>query len=172
MANETPSRPPPLHGKCHLKFPFWLFDYFPYPASLHLKSLLCISTLLPNALICAVHASLRAWRTRRRSCGSTWWSLRSSAHLNFLLHSEELFASPGPTSTRWLFMCASSSFKVWHSSLHTLQEVILSLVLSALSLLSNVTRTSTKVASTSASSSLLLSPRTSKVIASLSLSFS
>ena len=30
MANETPPRPPPLHGKCHLKFPFWLFDYLPY----------------------------------------------------------------------------------------------------------------------------------------------
>ena len=33
MALETPSRPtPPLHGKCHLKFPFWLFDSFPYVA--------------------------------------------------------------------------------------------------------------------------------------------
>ena len=30
MANETPSRPPPLHGKCHLKFPFWFFAPFPY----------------------------------------------------------------------------------------------------------------------------------------------
>ena len=30
MALETPSRPPPLHGKNHLKFPFWLFDTFPY----------------------------------------------------------------------------------------------------------------------------------------------
>ena len=29
MANETPSRPPPLHGKCHLKLPFWLCDSFP-----------------------------------------------------------------------------------------------------------------------------------------------
>ena len=28
MANETPSRPP-LHGKCHLKFPFWFFAPFP-----------------------------------------------------------------------------------------------------------------------------------------------
>ena len=32
MANETPSRPPPFHGKCHLKFPFWLFAHFPYLA--------------------------------------------------------------------------------------------------------------------------------------------
>ena len=24
-----PLRPPPLHGKCHLKFPFWLFAHFP-----------------------------------------------------------------------------------------------------------------------------------------------
>ena len=23
------STPPPLHGKCHLKFPFWLFEPFP-----------------------------------------------------------------------------------------------------------------------------------------------
>ena len=23
------SRPPPLHGKCHLKFPFWLFEPLP-----------------------------------------------------------------------------------------------------------------------------------------------
>ena len=30
VALETPSRPPPLHGKCHLKFPFWFFDYLPY----------------------------------------------------------------------------------------------------------------------------------------------
>ena len=29
MANETPSRPPPPPGKCHLKFPFWLFAHFP-----------------------------------------------------------------------------------------------------------------------------------------------
>ena len=30
MANETPSRPPPpLHGKCHLKFPFWLLAHLP-----------------------------------------------------------------------------------------------------------------------------------------------
>ena len=29
MANETPSRPPPLHGKCHLKFPFWFSAPFP-----------------------------------------------------------------------------------------------------------------------------------------------
>ena len=31
VALETPSRPPlPLHGKNHLKFPFWLFDNLPY----------------------------------------------------------------------------------------------------------------------------------------------
>ena len=30
------SRPPPLHGKKHLKFPFWLFDYPPYSASTRL----------------------------------------------------------------------------------------------------------------------------------------
>ena len=30
MANETPSRPPPLHGKCHLKFPFWFSAHLPY----------------------------------------------------------------------------------------------------------------------------------------------
>ena len=29
MALETPSRPPPLHGKCYLKFPFWFFDSVP-----------------------------------------------------------------------------------------------------------------------------------------------
>ena len=30
VALETPSRPPPsLHGKCHLKFPFWFFDSVP-----------------------------------------------------------------------------------------------------------------------------------------------
>ena len=29
MALETPSRPPPPHGKCHLKFPFWFFETFP-----------------------------------------------------------------------------------------------------------------------------------------------
>ena len=30
VALETPSRPPSLHGKNHLKFPFWLFDTLPY----------------------------------------------------------------------------------------------------------------------------------------------
>ena len=29
VALETPPRPPPLHGKCHLKFPFWLFEPLP-----------------------------------------------------------------------------------------------------------------------------------------------
>ena len=30
MALETGLDPPPLHGKCHLKFPFWFFEPFPY----------------------------------------------------------------------------------------------------------------------------------------------
>ena len=30
VALETPSRSPPLHGKNHLKFPFWLLEPFPY----------------------------------------------------------------------------------------------------------------------------------------------
>ena len=30
MALETPSRPPPLHSKYHLKFPFGLFEPLPY----------------------------------------------------------------------------------------------------------------------------------------------
>ena len=30
VALETPSRPPPLHGKYHLKFPFWLSTHLPY----------------------------------------------------------------------------------------------------------------------------------------------
>ena len=29
--------PPPLHGKIHLKFPFWLFDYFPKKLSMKHK---------------------------------------------------------------------------------------------------------------------------------------
>ena len=29
VALETPSRPPPLHGKNHLKFPFWSLEPFP-----------------------------------------------------------------------------------------------------------------------------------------------
>ena len=32
VALETPSRPPPLHGKCHFKFPFWLLAIVPYVA--------------------------------------------------------------------------------------------------------------------------------------------
>ena len=27
--SRPPRDPPPLHGKCHLKFPFWLFEPFP-----------------------------------------------------------------------------------------------------------------------------------------------
>ena len=74
--------------------------------------------------------------------------------------------------TRWLFLCASRSSTVWHSSLQPSQEkVILSLALSALTLLSSlshVTQPSYNKASYSASSSssllsswLLLPPRTS-----------
>ena len=29
VALETPWRPTPLHGKCHLKFPFWFFAHLP-----------------------------------------------------------------------------------------------------------------------------------------------
>ena len=29
--SRPPRDPPPLHGKYHLKFPFWLFDNLPYP---------------------------------------------------------------------------------------------------------------------------------------------
>ena len=29
VALKTPSRPPALHGKYHLKFPFWLFEHLP-----------------------------------------------------------------------------------------------------------------------------------------------
>ena len=50
MANETPSRPPPLlHGKCHLKFPFWFSAPFPYP------------------LLTWTYQSLTRWRTRASS---------------------------------------------------------------------------------------------------------
>ena len=38
MALETPLRPPPLHGKCHLKFPFWFFAPLPKPNLLMLRS--------------------------------------------------------------------------------------------------------------------------------------
>ena len=31
MWHSRPPRDPPLHGKCHLKFPFWFFDYLPNP---------------------------------------------------------------------------------------------------------------------------------------------
>ena len=30
MWHSRPPRDPPLHGKNHLKFPFWLFDTLPY----------------------------------------------------------------------------------------------------------------------------------------------
>ena len=40
VALETPSRPPPpLHGKYHLKFPFWLFAPFPKAPQLDLHIL-------------------------------------------------------------------------------------------------------------------------------------
>ena len=29
--SRPPGDPPPLHGKCHLKFPFWFSAPFPYP---------------------------------------------------------------------------------------------------------------------------------------------
>ena len=28
--SRPPRDPPPLHGKCHLKFPFWFFAHLPY----------------------------------------------------------------------------------------------------------------------------------------------
>ena len=65
MANETPSRPPPLHGKCHLKFPFWFSAPFPYHIQcksvshtlFHIKTCLkCDSgcTLFINIVIVAI----------------------------------------------------------------------------------------------------------------------
>ena len=34
VALETGLNLPPLHGKCHLKFPFWLFEPLPYLQSI------------------------------------------------------------------------------------------------------------------------------------------
>ena len=54
--NDCLRRPPPPHGKKHLKFPFWLFDYLPY---LH-----CFVTKFCHIL----HAFM--WRTRQsKQCG-------------------------------------------------------------------------------------------------------
>ena len=33
VALETPWRTPPLHGKCHLKFPFWFSAHLPYEST-------------------------------------------------------------------------------------------------------------------------------------------
>ena len=40
MWHSRPPRdpPPPLHGKCHLKFPFWLFEPFPYKKKENIQS--------------------------------------------------------------------------------------------------------------------------------------
>ena len=86
VALETPSRPsPPLHGKCHLKFPFWLLAPFPYPqiilsedifatkqmdmSRFNIPSLLAISVSWQSLLVqnWAIHLSL----VDRCSCWQT-----------------------------------------------------------------------------------------------------
>ena len=41
--SRPPRDPPPLHGKCHLKFPFWFFE--PFPNS---NFVWCQIVLVPN----------------------------------------------------------------------------------------------------------------------------
>ena len=110
-----------------------------------------IATLLQNSILSSAHITSCMTHSAQVLLYHMMWSMRSFAHLNCLLHGEQLFASSGLTSPRWLFLYLSSSSK-WHSSLHKSQEkVILSLALSPLSLLSalsNVTQHSTNVAST------------------------
>ena len=124
-----------------------------------------LSMLLPNPLLSSArpthHSVLDALSAGLVLWYHLMWSMRSSAHLNCLLHSKQLFASSVPNSTRWLLFCYS---KVWHSSFSQ-ETVILSLAMSALSLLSalsNVMRPSTNIACTSSafSSTSFLSPRT------------
>ena len=74
MANETPSRPPPLHGKCHLKFPFWFSAYLPYTtnatndtdsanAPLNLNEILYFKT---NVLLSIMISHFCVWRMCKR----------------------------------------------------------------------------------------------------------
>ena len=78
VALETPPRPPPLHGKYHLKFPFWLFAHLP---NLKYKYYPCMITnananenivfvpdirtfLLGKCMCCKVRTSIR-WHDNR-----------------------------------------------------------------------------------------------------------
>ena len=67
MANETPSRPPPLHGKCHLKFPFWFSAHLPKQPSWWDTNLLFGMKSIISDLHCA---GILGWsnsgRSRRR----------------------------------------------------------------------------------------------------------
>ena len=81
---------------------------------LHLKSLLCISTLLPNPLLSSAQHTHHSVLDALSTCLVI--PMRSFAHLNCLLHGEQLFTSSVLNSTRWLFFCAPSSSKVPKSS--------------------------------------------------------
>ena len=68
MANETPSRPPPLHGKCHLKFPFWFFAPFPNIYSTYKER----------------PWPFRKWLTSDDKLHSGWQQIGSSSQTSFL----------------------------------------------------------------------------------------
>ena len=134
VALETPSRPPspPLHGKYHLKFPFWLSAPVPYQLlcwfNINLsfniiinimvrRTVLFWSCISPGARISTEHLWLKVWVVNRNQ------------HLSLLLFThfayEEgfplvwhffLILSPPPSSssslpayeyTPWLMNCLS-----------------------------------------------------------------
>ena len=65
VALETGLDPPPLHGKCHLKFPFWFFEPLPY------------TMMMMNLTICS--NSKMICRTLSLIANSTWLSDASAA---------------------------------------------------------------------------------------------
>ena len=130
------SRPPPIHGKIHLKFPFWLFDYLPKTDVLGVIVLLhwfvivsvfstfIMSSMIPDPDIFRLSPTLHvpsdgsdARAKLREGCLITGGAkeIYAPAHLV----NKRIIIS---FSNVWQIFFATLPVDVWSASLHTLRE--------------------------------------------------
>ena len=82
MALNPGLDPPPLHGKCHLKFPFWLFE--PFPKELRFPQTIVFNIILLNFPTLVELRALNGLETRVSGNRFSWlimicWGLISAS---------------------------------------------------------------------------------------------
>ena len=106
VALETPSRPPPpLHGKCHLKFPFWFFAPLPYRLWSYKLKLWCLDD---------IHVSIC-------NSSSLWCPILQANYEEFILHIDKLHACcciSEPDGLRWNCFASISTFLGAQANFH------------------------------------------------------